>query len=125
LGFVHTHIWQGDRNVGHLGAAGAGEFADPVDRVVIVEGQQVVAALPEGIGFADQFERAAGVLGEDDNVLFRRGVEELQNVLAGAFDQTGLGLRGWVGRVRVAEDVLVEQLVVPVDLRLGVQPPPV
>jgi hypothetical protein len=49
LRFGHTHVWQRDRDVGHLCAPGVREFADAVDRIVVIESQQVAVFLPERI----------------------------------------------------------------------------
>ena len=73
---VQLFVWDaqvggGEGDVADRGAAGSGELPDPVDRVVVVEGQQVPAARPERIGLADQPQRAGGVRGEDDLILLR------------------------------------------------------
>ncbi len=73
-----------------------GELADAIDGVVVVKGQQVMPA-GEGIGLADQLERAAGVGREDAQVFLGVGVEELEHVFARAFDQFGGGQGGGVG----------------------------
>ncbi len=119
---IHAHIRQCHRDVGYLGALGMGKFPDPIDRVVVIKGQQVVGTRFERIGFSHQFERPAGIQAEDDGVLGRIRIEELQDGLAGAFDQACGGLRSRVGGMRVAEDVFGQQLLVSAQLRLGIQP---
>ena len=59
------------RDVDRFSAAGAGEFADPVDRVVVVEAEQEAVAGAERVGLADQAQGAGRVRGEDRNVLVR------------------------------------------------------
>ena len=46
------------RDVGRLGAAGAGELADAVDRVVVVEGEQEPVAGAERVRLADEPQSA-------------------------------------------------------------------
>lgn len=120
-GLVSAHAGRQDGQVGDGGAAGKGEFADAVDGVVIVEGEEVTAALAEGVGFAHQFEGAAGIGGEDDDVLGGVGMEEAQDGFAGAIDAPGGGCRGGVGGMRVAENAGAQHLVLGVDLALGVE----
>lgn len=60
LGLVDSQIGERHRQAGHPGAAGLGELADPVDRVVAVEGQRVVVARPDGAARSDELERPAG-----------------------------------------------------------------
>lgn len=65
------------------------EFADTVDRVVIVEGQKELVPGLEGIGLSDQLQSVARIGGEDDAVLTGRSVEELENVLPCLRDELG------------------------------------
>ena len=101
-GLIHTHIRECHRYIGHVRPLDMGELADAVDRIVVIKGQQVVATLAERIGLADQLKGAAGVLGKDDDVLFRGGVEILQDILSGALDQVRGKMGGGVGRMRIA-----------------------
>jgi hypothetical protein len=96
------------RDVAGLGAAGAREFADPVDRVVVVEGKEEAVAGTERVGLANEVQRAGRVRSEDRHVLVRRGAEELEYVGTCPLDQLGHRCRGRVERVRVAEDFLPE-----------------
>jgi hypothetical protein len=92
------------RHVGRLGAAGASELANPVDRVVVVEGEQEAIAGAERVGLTDQAQRSGRVWGEDRDVLVGRGAEESEHGRARLFDELGHCRRGRVERVRVAED---------------------
>ena len=76
---VHAQIGRDARDVGRLGAAGAGELADAVDRVVVVEREQEAIPGVEGVGLADEPQRAGRVGREDRDVLLRIGAEELQH----------------------------------------------
>ena len=113
---IDPQIREADRNIGHFGTPGVGIFADAVDRVVVVEGQQVAVARGKGIGLPDQFEGAAGVLGENDRVFGRVSMEELQDAAAGAFNQLCGRHGGGVGRVRVAKNMVSQDLLVKPQL---------
>ena len=119
---VDAQVGRDARHVRGLGAAGASELADPVDRVVVVEGQQEPVAGMERIRLADQPQRAGRVRGEDRHVLIRRRIEELQHRRAGALGELGARRRGRVDRVRVAEHAALQQPHVLAQLRLGEQP---
>ena len=93
------------------------ELANPVHRIVVVEGQQQLVAGLERIRFADQLQGMAGVGGEHHRVLVRRRVEETQDVGAAALDPFAREHRRRVDRVRVAEDVAREIVGVPADHR--------
>ena len=69
--FVDAQIRRDARQVGGLGAARAGELADPVDGVVVVEREQEPVAGVKRVGLADEAQRARGVGGEDRDVLLR------------------------------------------------------
>jgi hypothetical protein len=86
---VHTEIGRGARDVGRLGAAGTGELANPVDRVVVVEGEQETIPLAEGVGLADKPQRAGGVGREDRLVLLGGGIEEPQHASSRTLEQLG------------------------------------
>jgi len=118
---VDAQLRRDDGDVGEGGALVPRELPDAVHRVVVVEGEQVAAALRERVGLAHQLERVAGIGCEDRRVLARRRVEVLQHVLAGLFDQVSHRLRGRVVRVRVAEDVARQQRQVAAQLALRVQ----
>ena len=119
---VHAQIGRDARHVGRLRAPGAGELADAVDRIVVVEGEQEAIAGAERVGLADEPQRAGRVGREDRDVLLRGGFEELEHARSGALQHLGARSRGWVDRVRVAEHVLAQQRHVLDQLRLGVQP---
>jgi hypothetical protein len=76
-------------DVARLGAAGAGELADPVDRVVIVEGEQEAVARTERVRLAHEAQGTRCVRGEDCHVLFWRGTEESEHGRARPLDQFG------------------------------------
>jgi hypothetical protein len=111
------------RHVGRLGAAGARELADPVNRVVVVERQQEAIAGTERIRLADQPQRTRRIGREDRHVLVRRGVEELQHGGTGTLAQLRARRRRRVDRVRIAEHLALQQPDVLVQLRGGEQPP--
>ena len=119
---VDAQIGRDARHVRGLGAPGARELADPVDGVVVVEGEQEAVAGVERVRLADEPQRAGGVRGEDRDVLVGRGVEELEHGRAGALDELGARRRGRVDGVRVAEHAALEQPHVLAQLRLGVEP---
>jgi hypothetical protein len=104
-----------------LGPAGARELADPVDRVVVVEGEQKAIAGVERVGLADKAQRAGRIGREDRDVVIRRGPEEVEHVGASALDQLRARRRGGIDRVRVAEHIATEQLDMCSQLRLGEQ----
>ena len=66
----------------------AGELADAVDRIVIVERRQKPAALGEREALADVFQGAAGVEREDGRVVPGRP-EEVEHGRARALDEGG------------------------------------
>ena len=114
---IGRHAW----HVSGLGAPCAGELADPVDGVVVVEGEQEPVSGVERVRLADQPQRAGRVRGEDRDVLLGRGVEELQHGRASALDELGARRRGRVDGVRVAEHAALEQPHVLAQLRLGIE----
>ena len=121
LGVVHSHLRQSQRNIGDLGLFGTGKFANAVHRIVIVERQQKMIALAEGVGFSDQLERGRGVRREDRGVLPRRGVEIVENRAPGLFHQPGHGSRRRVAGMRIAEKTAFEKLDMLADLARGVE----
>jgi hypothetical protein len=66
---VDPQVGQDARDIGRLGVAGAGELADAVDRVVVVEGEQEAIPWAEGVGLADEPQRPGRVGCEDRDVL--------------------------------------------------------
>ena len=52
---------------------------DPHDRVVVVKGEKELVPLLKGIRLPHQLQGPAGVGGEDEDILLRVGVEELQD----------------------------------------------
>src|SRR5690606_33354668 len=56
----------------------------------------------------------------DGKIFARVGVKEFENIFARAFDKFSGGKRSGIGRMRVAEDAFVKELVVLSNLRLGV-----
>ena len=54
------------------------EFADPVYRIMVVEGEQQAAFGANGKDFPDQFESSGCVEREDQNVFVRAGIEITQ-----------------------------------------------
>ena len=103
---IDAHLRRDHRRVGDDGAMGAGKLADAIDRIMVVKGEQIAAAGGERVGFADQFEGAAGVLGEDADIFSWIGVEKFQYPAAGCVHPMRHGLRGGVGGMRVAENVV-------------------
>ena len=87
--FRDPHLRRSDRNIGGPRPVGPVEFADAVDRVVIVEGQEELVPGLEGIGLSYQLQSVARIGGEDDAVLTGRSVEELENVLPRLLDERG------------------------------------
>ncbi len=75
-GFIHAQLGRRDRQVGERGASGTSELADAVDRVVVIEEEQVLPAGLEGIGLAKQLERVGGIGGEDDGVFAGIGMKK-------------------------------------------------
>ena len=69
---VETHVGHLHGQICDGGAAAARKLANAVDGVVIVVGQEVMAARCEGIGLAHQLQRAAGVGRKDHGVFVRR-----------------------------------------------------
>jgi hypothetical protein len=76
---IDAQVAAAHRDVVHGRAPAAGILADAVDGVVVVEGEGVASARLEWIGFAHQFQCAAGIRREDGGVLRRVGVEERQH----------------------------------------------
>jgi hypothetical protein len=107
---VDAQVGRLARHVGRLGAAGARELADPVDGVVVVEGEQEAVTAAERVRLADQAQRAGRVRGEDRDVLVRCGAEGVEHGCTHVLDQLGHRRRGRVERVRVAKDVRSQQL---------------
>lgn len=107
--------------IGDARPFGPRKFTDAVDRVVVVEGEQEVAAGAEWIRLANQFERAAGVRREDSDVFPRRGVEAVQNLPTRPLVQFRHRARGRVGGVRVAEHAGTQDCHVLAQLSVGVQ----
>jgi hypothetical protein len=66
---IDAQVRRDARHVGRLGPANARELADPVDRVVVVEGQQESVAGMEWVGLADESQGAGRVRCEDRDVL--------------------------------------------------------
>lgn len=121
LFFVQAQVRQYDGDISDLSAFGKRILADTVDRVVVVEGEQVAAACPERVALANQLERCAGIVGEDAGVFLRVGIEELEDLNTGFLHQAG-GLRGGgVVGVRVAKDGFFEKAVVRLELGAGVE----
>ena len=118
---VDAKLGDGERRVLDRRAAGACELANPVHRVVVVDGQQVPAVRPERVRFADQLERSARVQREDGGVLLARRIEVGQDRPPRLLHQPGRRRRAEAGRVRVAEDVLTKQGRVVLHLRRGIQ----
>ena len=107
VGGVDSHVWQCDRDVSHLCATGMGKFADPIDRVMVVESQHVTP-IGEGVALTDEFERSAGVGRENGEIFVRVGIEEFVDLLARPLHEVGGGNGSGVGGVRVAEDILLK-----------------
>jgi hypothetical protein len=118
LGLVDTHVRQHDGDVGRRAAFHARELANPVHRVVVVERQEVLAGCIKRIGLADELQRLCRVRGEDDDELLGVGVEEIEHreprLLGERCRQRRCGIR----RVRVAEQVVAQQLHVTIEQRL-------
>ena len=107
--------------VDDVSAPRTGELTDACDRVVVVGGQEEGAAPGERIRLPDELERTTGVGGENDRVLVRRGVEEVQDGAPRTVGELRGGAGRGVVRVRVPEDPGAKQLLVLVELRLGVE----
>jgi len=88
---------------------------------VIVEGEQKAVSRPERIRLTDQTQPPGRVRGEDRHVLVRRRAEELEHRCAGPLDEFGHRRRRRVQRVRVAENVLPQQVEMLAELRVGVE----
>ena len=108
------------RRIRHGGALGPGELAQAVDRIVVVGRHQQARTLCEGERFANQLQRARGIRREDRRVLVA-GIEVLQHRGPRALDAPRHLARTGAGRVRVAEDVVVQHLAVRTHLRRGMQ----
>jgi len=93
------------------------KFADTVDRVMVIKGEHIAAVFVKGIGFTDQFERATGIGRKNDVVLFWVGLEKFENIGARIFNQLSCGHRGGIGRVRITENVVGEDFLMPSYLR--------
>ncbi len=102
-------------------ARGAGELANAVDRVVVVERQREAAARCEGIRLADELQCRRRVLREDDGVDVGRRVQELEDQAPRLLDERRGRNRAQAARMRVAEHAAGQQVGVLADLRLGVQ----
>jgi hypothetical protein len=87
--FVEPQIGQGERCVVDGGCAGLRELADAVDRVVIVEGEEQLSTLDEGVALTNVFQGAARVEREDGGVV-AVGVEVVQDSLSCTLDQRRL-----------------------------------
>ena len=98
-------------------------FADPVDRVVVVEGEQQLIATLERIGLTHQFQGLAGVRREDDVVLLLRCAKVLEDPAAGLAHHVGRGHRRRVHRVGIAEHPISQPAHVRPDQRVRIQPP--
>ena len=118
---VQPHFGQDDRNVGRRRATRAGELANAVHRIVVVEGKQEPSAGREGIRLADQFQCLTGIGGKDHGPLAGIGVEELQHPLPGTGDIGRGARRTGVHRVRVAEQMVAEEREMAIELRPAVQ----
>jgi len=113
---VHAQIGRDDRNVPGVRPARSCEFADSVDRVVIVKRQKKRAGRSKGVGLADQLQGVARVPSEDDTVLVWGRVEEREDMTASPFHELRREPRCGVVGVRVAEDVGEQQGHVTLDL---------
>ena len=87
----------------------AGELADAVDRVVVVERRQEPALRPERIRLADEPQRAGGVRREDAGVLALGRVEVAQHGGPRPLHERGRGRRRRVDGVRVAVDAVAQR----------------
>src|SRR6266568_3138571 len=96
LGLVYAHVGQYHGDVGGRGAMTARKLADTVDRVMIIERQQILITQLKRICLAHKLERCARIRGENDHVLLWRSIEEAQDVLPGLLDKPCCGHRGRV-----------------------------
>ena len=119
---VDAQLGCGARHVGRLGAAGAGELAHAVHRVVVVEGEEEPVARAERVRLADEPQRSRRVRREDGDVLLRIRTEEPEHRVARPLDELRHRRRGRVDGVGVAEDARPQQLEMLRQLRLRVEP---
>ncbi len=110
-----------ERHVRGLHALGAGELADAVDRVVVVEQGQVPALGHERIRLADEPQSTRRVRREDAGVLALGSVEVAQHGSARPLHEHGRGRRRGIDGVRVAVDRLAQDAQVLGELRFRVQ----
>ncbi len=121
LGAIDAHLRHVDGHGLDARTAGAGELADAVDGVVIVERQQIAVAALERVSLADEPQRPAGVRREDGQVLRRIRVEELEHGPARALHVFRHRRGAGIGRVRIPEDVRGQKSEMTAQLALRVK----
>ena len=117
---IDTQVGNGERRVVDGRTLREGEFANAVDRVVVVKGEQETPARRKGITFADVFQRTAGVQCEDRGVVVGR-IEVGEHRLSRALNKRRRGTGTQAGRMRVAESLLLKERRVRAKLRVGEQ----
>ena len=120
---IDPQIGDSERRVVHARALRPRELADPVDRVVVVEGRKKPPASSERVGFADFLQRAGGVGREDGRVRAGVGAEPGEHQAARLFHEPCGGRGAEAARVRVAEDVSAEEVRVLANLGDGMETP--
>src|SRR6266566_8250814 len=107
---LHTQVGSHDGQIGKRGPSGTRKFADAIDGVVVIEEQEELPAGLEGIGLPDQLQGLAGIGGEDDGIFVRGSVKKVQHTGARPFDQFRRRSRGGIERVRIAKDMVTQQV---------------
>ena len=118
---VDAQIRWPDRHVLDARSGAAGDLADAVDRVVVVDREREDATGPEGVRIGDDLEAGRGVGREDAHVVVAGRAEERQDRSPRPLHLGRRRQRRRVGRVGIAEHARAQELGVGVDLRSGVQ----
>ena len=86
---------------------------------MVVIGEEVLVSVPEGVGFPHKLQSAAGVGGEDQDVLLGVGLKELQHPAAALGHTFSRQSRGRVRGVGVSKDCPKEKFRMSPDLGLA------
>ena len=97
LDLIYAHIGQLHGNIGGRGTTTTRKLANTVDRIVIIEGQQIVITRLKRICLTDQLQRCTCIRCENDGIpLLVPSIEVVRDVLSGLLDQPRRSHRGRV-----------------------------
>src|SRR5258708_6930088 len=120
LSLVHTEVRSYNRHICEGCPFRFGKLADAVDRVVVIEGEQVLPTRSKGIRLPYKLKRTTGIGSEDDRIFIRGRIEVGEHIVANMLNKFSGGLGGRVRGVGVAEHTTAEQRHMLTKLGFGI-----